>query len=124
MRLRFTKSYKPKVDLNDKQAVADEAIEYFSGEYRLSNLKIIKVEPSQKQGELNFTVEGMSTDRDLCWNLFCISDQQIEYFEIGDINALLSAAEAVGQEYDKNAMAEALNEEIGLSQYNIELLGF
>lgn len=124
MRLRFTKSYKPKADLNDKQAVAEEAIEYFSGEYRLSNLKIIKVEPSQTQGELNFTVEGMSTDSDLCWNLFCISDQQIEYFEIGDINALLSAAEAVGQEYDKNAMAEALNEEIGLSQYNIELLGF
>lgn len=124
MKLRFTKSYKPKADLNDKQAVADEAIEYFSGEYRLHNLKIIKVEPSQKQGELKFTIEAMSTDRDLCWNLFCISDQQIEYFEIGDINALLGAAEAVGQEYDKNAMAEVLNEEIGLSQYNIELLGF
>lgn len=124
MKLRFTKSYKPKADVNDKQAVADETIEYFSGEYRLYNLKIIKVEPSQKQGELKFTIEAMSTDRDLCWNLFCISDQQIQYFEIGDINALLGAAEAVGQEYDKNEMAEVLNEEIGLSQYNIELLGF
>lgn len=124
MRLRFTKSYKPKADLNDKQAVADEAIEYFSGEYRLSDLKIIKVEPSQKQDELNFTIEAMSKDSLLCMNLFNLSDQQIDYFEIGDINALLSAAEAVGQEYDKNAMAEVLNEEIGLSQYNIELLGF
>lgn len=124
MRLRFTKSYKPKADLNDKQAVADEAIEYFSGEYRLYNLKIIKVEPSQTQGELEFTVEAMSTGSDLCWNLFCISDQQIQYCEIGDINALPGAAEAVGQEYNKNEMAEVLNEEIGLSQYNIELLGF
>lgn len=93
-------------------------------DFRLYNLKIIKVEPSQTQGELEFTVEAMSTGSDLCWNLFCISDQQIQYCEIGDINALLGAAEAVGQEYDKNEMAEVLNEEIGLSQYNIELLGF
>lgn len=124
MKLRFTKSYKPKVDLNDKQAVADEATEYFLGKYRLYNLKIIKVEPSQKQGELNFTIEAQSKDSDLCQNLFCISDQQIEYSGIGDINAILSAAEIVGQEYDKNAIAEFLNTEIGLSQYNIELLGF
>lgn len=124
MRLRFTKSYKPKADLNDKQAVADEAIEYFFDNYRLYDLKIIKVEPSQKQGELKFTIEAMSKDSLLCMNLFNLSDQQIDYFDIGDINVLLEAAEAVGQEYDKNAMAEVLNEEIGLSQYNIELLGF
>lgn len=110
--------------MNDKQAVADEATEYFLGKYRLYNLKIIKVEQSQKQGELNFTIEAQSKDSDLCWNLLCISDQQIEYSGIGDINAILSAAEIVGQEYDKNAIAEFLNTEIGLSQYNIELLGF
>lgn len=124
MRLRFTKSYKPKADLNDKQAVAEEAIEYFFDNYRLYNLKIIKVEPSQTQGELNFTMEAMSKDSLLCMNLCNLTDQQIDFFEIGDINVLLGAAEAVGQEYDKNAMAEVLNEEIGLSQYNIELLGF
>lgn len=123
MRLRFIKSYKPKADLNDKRAVADEAIEHFFNEYRLYDLKIIKVESSQKQGELNFTIEAMSKDSLLCMNLFNLSDQQIDYFDIGDINVLLGAAEAVGQEYDKNAMAEALNEEIGLSQYNIKLLG-
>ena len=124
MRLRFTKSYKPKADLSDKQAVADEVIEHFFDNYRLYNLKIINIEPSQKQGELNFTIEAMSKDSLLCMNLCNLTDQQIDFFEIGDINVLLEAAEAVGQEYDKNAMAEALNEEIGLSQYNIELLGF
>ena len=101
-----------------------EVLEYFFDNYRLYNLKIIKVEPSQKQGELDFTIEAMSKDSLLCMNLFNLSDQQIDYFDIGDINVLLEAAEAVGQEYDKNAMAEVLNEEIGLSQYNIELLGF
>lgn len=29
MRLRFTKSYKPKADLNDQQAVNDEVLEHF-----------------------------------------------------------------------------------------------
>lgn len=124
MRLRFTKSYKPKAELNDQQAVNNEVIEYFFDNYRLYDLKIIKVEPSQKQGELNFTIEAMSIDSLLCMNLFNLSDQQIDYFDIGDINVLLEAAEAVGQEYNKNEMAEVLNEEIGLSQYNIELLGF
>ena len=118
MRLRFTKQYRPSSDLNDKQAVSEELTEYINHEYGLNNARIVNLRHADNPAGPEFTFETTCSNSRLYQVLFRLAEGELDAWSLEKTLERCEYRELEGSE-----LADELNRQLHLSEYEIELLG-
>lgn len=118
MKLRFTKQYMPSANLSNQQAVGEELAEYINHEYGLNNARIVGVRHADNPAGPEFTIETSCSNAKLYGVLFRLSEGELDAWSL---EMILDNCEADG--IDGSELADKLNRQLHLSEYEIELLG-
>lgn len=118
MKLRFTKQYRPASDLGNQQAVGEELAEYINHEYGLNNTRVVSLRHAGNPAGPEFTIETTCSNSRLYQVLFRLAEGELDAWSLEKTLDRCEYRDLEGSE-----LADELNRQLHLSEYEIELLG-